>query len=190
MGAGTGMSTYGFKGGIGTSSRILEKGDGRYTVGALVLSNFGRKDDLRIDGVPVGRELKEYSPVGEHLSGSVIVVLATDAPLNSRQLRRVARRGCHGIARTGSYSSHGSGDIIIAFTTKNKIPHYAPHKIFYEFLSEDSLNPIFKAAAEATEEAIVNSMFKAEIMVGRDGNVRYGIPIDDVLKIMKRYGRI
>ena len=190
IGAGTGMSAYGFKGGIGTSSRVLAKGDGRYTVGVLVLSNFGRREDLRIDGVPVGRELRLYGSESEQRNGSIIVVIATDAPLNSRQLKRVARRGTHGIARTGSYTGCRSGDIIIAFSTKNKVLHGLSHKVSYEFLPEDSLDPIFKATVEATEEAIINSLFRAETMVGRDGNVRYGIPINEVLKIMRKYGKI
>ena len=191
VGAGTGMSAFEFKGGIGTSSRTLKSEGGGYTVGVLVLSNFGRREDLRIDGVPVGKELRSYGLRGGGGKGSIIIIMATDAPLNSRQLFRLAKRGAHGIARTGSYSSHSSGDFVIAFSTKNKVPHYYEKgSLEEEILLDEALDPIFKAAVEATEEAILNSLFKAETMVGRDNHVRVAIPVDEVVKIMRKYNRL
>lgn len=189
VGAGTGMSEFEMKGGIGTSSRVLPKEIGRYTVGALVLANFGRMPDLMIDGVPVGRHLilKPVSADG----GSIIVVVATDAPLSSRQLSRVAKRATHGLARTGSISGHGSGDIVIAFSNTNLISHFrneGPARLGYLF--EEDLTWVFRATVEAVEEAIVNSLFKAETMLGRDGNTRVGLPLDQTREIMNRFGRL
>jgi len=191
VGAGTGMSAFDFKGGIGTSSRVLSKDEGGYTFGVLVLSNFGSREDLRMDGVPVGRELKGFQGEGGEGAGSIITVVATDAPLDARQLGRLAKRAAHGIARTGSYTSQGSGDVIFAFSSRNRIPHYPQGAVLpWEVLSETAINPLFRAVVEATEEAIINSMFKARTVVGRDDHVLFEIPIEKVVNIMQKYGRL
>ncbi len=183
VGAGTGMSAFGFKGGIGTASRVLPQAAGGATVGVLVLANFGRRDQLRIDGVPVGRLLGDREAGPDHQDGSVIVVLATDAPLSCRQLRRVLRRTTHGLARTGSIAASGSGDFAIGFSTcRGQGERGLP--------DEAILNHFFLAAVEATEEAVINALFTAPTVVGRDGNVRYGLPVERVLQFMQRYGRM
>lgn len=191
VGAGTGMSAFDFKGGIGTSSRVLSEDEGGYTVGVLVLSNCGSREGLRIDGVPVGLELRGFLGEGDRSAGSIITVAATDAPLDARQLGRLAKRAVHGIARTGSYTPHGSGDVIFAFSTRNRIPHYPQTAILPgEVLSETAINLLFRAVVEATEEAIINSMFKARTMVGRDDHVLFEIPIEKVVNTMQKYGRL
>ena len=198
VGGGTGMVAYGFKGGIGTSSRRLTQQEGHYTVGVLVQANFGTRDSLTIDGVPVGRELAnellpaikaEGQPNPDH-EGSVIVVIATDAPLSSRQLERVARRASLGLARTGTYSGNTSGDIFIAFSTANVIPQQnAPKVLDAKLLSTDEVNPIFRATVEATEEAVINAMMKADTMTGINGNTVYALPYDRLRAVIKKYGR-
>lgn len=192
VGAGTGMSTFDFKGGIGTSSRVVPAADGGYNLGVLVLSNFGSRGELRIDGIPVGREIKDESDSREE-DGSIMVVLATDAPLACRQLLRVAKRAAIGIARTGSIASHGSGDFIIAFTTAGQEAAY-PDRMVYpdERIAEDGsyLMPFFQAAVDATEEAIINSVLRAQTIVGRDNHRRNGIPVDQVVEILRKYHRI
>ncbi len=194
VGAGTGMTCCQYKGGIGSASRRLKAEDGGWTVGALVLSNFGWREHLTIAGVPVGRELiaKEAAaamPRGG--GGSIVTVLATDAPLSSRQLGRVARRAFMGLARLGSFSSNGSGDIAIAFSTSNRVPYEAPPDVLQEKRVHDAtLNPVLLAAVEATEEAIVDSLFTATTVVGRDGNTSAELPVPDVVEILDRYGRL
>lgn len=190
VGAGTGMSLYGFKGGIGTASRRLPAGLGGYTVGALVLGNFGRRDQLVIDGVPIGRKLLESDwnpepPVVE--SGSVMVILATDAPMLDRTLRRLARRATHGLARTGSISGNGSGDYIIAFSTGLRIPHVPKDltlSLTHVVEHGELIDALFQAVVESTEEAVVNALFAATTMVGRDNHVRHALPIDRVLAML------
>lgn len=177
------MSGYGFKGGIGTSSR--ETSD--FTLGVLVQLNLGRREDLVIDGVPVGRELADIRSGDCDGSGSIMVIIATDLDLTSRQLWKVAKRAVLGIARTGSYGSHGSGDFMIAFSTgKREVRRVdsAPK------LEEGYLNPVYRSVVEATEESIINALFKAETMVGRDYNTRQAIPLRRVKETMVRYGRI
>lgn len=191
VGAGTGMSAFELKGGIGSSSRITPKQQGGYTVGALVLSNFGLLPDLIIDGVPVGRHLSEQMGSKAGGDGSIIIIIATDAPVTSRQLKRMAKRATHGLARTGSISSHGSGDIVIAFSTAGRVPHYredvrAPAGQVFE----EDLTWLFRATAESTEEAILNSLFRAETVVGRDGNKRIALPLDQTRRIIDEYGKI
>lgn len=205
----------GWKGGIGTSSRVLPESRGGYTVGALVLTNFG--GILTVNGAPVGRELGRYSfsgdfpygpgsgcqpceshpPGGERLSadaqdlgGSVIVVLATDAPLDHRQLERLARRAGLGLARTGFFSSNGSGDFFIAFSTAWRIPHRAPLTQDLKVLSNDAMSALFLAAVEATEEAVLNSMLRATTVVGRDGHVADAIDIDDLVGVLRKYNAL
>ncbi len=189
VGAGTGMSAFELKGGIGTSSRVLSREQGGYAVGALVLSNFGMMQDLRVDGVPLGRHLSvDHAFSG--VDGSIIMVIATDAPLSSRQLGRVAKRATHGLARTGSISGHGSGDIIISFSTTNLIPHFRDEEITrVGHVFEEDLTWIFRATADSVEEAILNSILKADTMVGRDGNTRQGFPLDKSREILRKYGK-
>ncbi|MBL0385705.1 P1 family peptidase [Tumebacillus sp. ITR2] len=174
VGAGRGMSCYGLKGGIGTASRIMEIGGQNYTLGALVLSNFGRQDDLQVGGRAVGREIREQmESAAERERGSIIMILATDLPLSDRQLKRVAVRAGVGLARTGSYIGHGSGDVVLAFSTATRIPHESLEPILtLPYLQDHFLDPAFRAGAECVEEAILNSMVAAEPVTGRDGNHR------------------
>jgi D-aminopeptidase len=198
VGGGTGMIAYAFKGGIGTASRRLSAEEGGYTVGVLVQANFGSRDSLVIDGVPVGRELAkellpevkaEGQPNADH-EGSVIAIVATDAPLSSRQLERVARRAALGLARTGTYSGNTSGDIFLAFSTANVIPQQnTPKTLNVTLLSTDEINPIFRAVVEATEESVINAMTKAETMTGINGNTVHALPYDRLAAVMARYGR-
>ncbi len=188
VGGGTPMTGYGFKGGIGTASRVF----GNFTVGALVQLNCGRKEDLTIAGVPVGREVVLPSPPERGPGNSIMMIVATDLEVNSRQLWKVAKRAALGLARTGSFGSNGSGDFTIAFSTGKKtveelvekVPEMNPPGKGDGFLS-----PVYKATVEATEEAIVNALFAAETMVGVNGNTRYGLPLDQVRDIFNKYGR-
>ncbi|MDQ2787498.1 MAG: P1 family peptidase [Chloroflexota bacterium] len=196
VGAGTGMVAFGVKGGIGTASRVLPEPHPRYTVGALVLANTGRLDDLRIDGVPVGRELaatrSEWAE--ESGDGSIIILLATDAPMTTRQLGRLARRAALGLGRTGATASHGSGDIALIFSTHaaNRIPHRPPGPVrTIETIAEDGplISSLFTAVIEATEEAIINTMFGNQAMTGRDSHRAPGLPVERVLAILRAHGR-
>lgn len=193
VGAGTGMSLFGFKGGIGTASRKVPAEAGGFTVGALILGNCGTREQLRIDGVPVGRQLVDWSPDPEvEDTGSIIILIGTDAPMFDRTLNRLARRAAMGLARTGSIAAHGSGDYILAFSNANRIPHDDDRTTFTaEHVVEtgEVINWLFQATIEATEEAILNALFAAETMTGRDGHVRYGLPIEKVAKIVRRYDR-
>lgn len=192
VGAGTGMTCCEFKGGIGSASRRLPEAQGRFRVGALVVSNFGWRRHLRIDGVPVGQELeRSASPMVRSGGRSIVTVLATDAPLSSRQLGRLARRAFHGLARLGSFSSDGSGDLALAFSTASRVPLEPRTPILTEMRLPDSdLNGLFLAAVEATEEAIVDSLFTATTVVGRDGNTSPELPVVKTLEILSRAGRI
>ncbi|CAN5547581.1 P1 family peptidase [soil metagenome] len=191
IGAGTGMSAFGFKGGIGTASRVVDEG---WTVGVLVLANFGRKSQLTIDGVPVGR-LLEAAVEEPPERGSIMFVVATDAPLLDRGLRRLARRCAIGLGRTGSISGHGSGDYVIAFSSAEiaRVPHEPAASTMKTEIVLDSgqtIDNLFQATVEATEEAIINTLFRATTMVGRDGNVREALPIEKVMEIMTAAGRV
>ena len=192
VGAGTGMILFGFKGGIGTASRRLPAELGGYTVGALVLGNFGRRAQLTVAGVPLGRLLRGWPPPGgREERGSVIVVLATDAPLLDRALGRLARRGALGLARTGSIAGHGSGDFVLAFSSAIRIPHEPTEPVIpLRHLAESgrSIDTLFQAAIEATEEAVVNALFRAETMTGRDGHTAYALPLDEALEHLRRAG--
>ncbi len=195
VGAGTGMTCCQLKGGIGSASRRVKAEEGGWSVGALVNSNFGWKEHLTIAGVPVGRELialekaKGVSPPGG--AGSIVTVLATDAPLSSRQLGRIARRAFMGLARLGSFSGNGSGDIAVAFSTASRVPYDAPAEPLSERRVHDAkMSPLFLAAVEATEEAIVDSLFTASTVVGRDGNTSPELPVAETVDILDRYGRI
>lgn len=169
VGAGTGMSCFGFKGGIGTASRLVEIGGRGFALGALVLANFGKAGDLVL---PDGRRPRPEDLDDAPERGSIIVVLATDAPLASRQLRRVAQRGGAGIAWLGAFWGHGSGDIALAFSTARRLPHEGAAILTAEEIAEDVIDPVFRAAAEATHEAILNALCAAPACVGREGHTR------------------
>jgi len=196
IGGGTGMICYGFKGGIGTASRKLEAKAGGYTVGVLVQANFGRRNQLRIAGVPVGAEITEGmiaeiqpTPMSDDV-GSIIIVVATDAPLLAHQLKRLARRAALGMARTGSSSGNGSGDIFIAFSTANPEAAKTSGPVQLTMLPNDLLNPVFEATVQATEEAIVNALIAAETMTGADSHKVIAIPHDRLQQVMRKYNRL
>jgi L-aminopeptidase/D-esterase-like protein len=191
VGGGTGMICNEFKGGIGTSSRVLDAKAGGYTVGVLVQCNYGRRDQLRIAGVPVGKEIPEHPAYGEDEdTGSIIIVVATDAPLIPTQLKRMARRASLGLGRDGSYSGDGSGDIFVAFSTAN--PGAASPKGVHDLkmLPNDGLDPLFLATVQATEEAVVNAMIAAETMTGIDGHTAIALPHDRLRQVLKKYNRL
>ena len=174
VGAGTGMCCLGFKGGIGSASRVLTVDGQRYTVGALVLANFGSRGRLMIDGRQVGRELAERDNAAD--KGSIIMIIATDAPLSERQLRRVAKRAGVGLSRTGSYMGNGSGDVAIAFTTSNRVPHTAEHAVqTCATICDSFIDPIFDATAEVIEEAIVSALWHAKTTTGKGGSTVRGL---------------
>lgn len=191
VGAGTGTIAFGFKGGIGTSSRKLPENMGGYTVGVLVQTNFGGV--LQVAGVPVGIELGKFSFSDKLLNnadGSCMVVVATDAPLESRNLERLAKRAFMGLAKTGGIASNGSGDYVIAFSTAEgvRIPHNLNADLLsHEVVPNDLMSPIFMAAIEATEEAILNSLFMAETMTGFQGRKIEALPVKKVLKILREH---
>jgi len=181
VGAGTGMSCLGFKGGIGTSSRVASFGERSYTIGALVVSNFGEEKDLLIPG---GGWLHRSGEEEKMPDGSIMIILATDAPLNERQLGRLAKRSAFGLSRTGSYGAHGSGDIVIAFSTAHRVPHEPNQEtISYSFMREDGkwVSQLFEMTVEAVEEAIWNSICMATTTEGNKGRVREEIPYDILL---------
>jgi len=189
VGGGTGMICNEFKGGIGTSSRVLDAKDGGYTVGVLVQCNYGSREQLRIAGINVGREIPEHT-VWQKDVGSIIVVVATDAPLIPTQLKRVARKVSLGLGRDGSYSGDGSGDIFIAFSTAN--PGAVGSKGLHQLtmLPNDDLDPIFLATVRATEEAVVNAMVAAETMTGINGHTVIALPHDRLREVLKKYNRL
>lgn len=199
VGAGAGTVAFGWKGGIGTSSRVLPESLGGYTVGVLVQSNFG--GILQIAGAPVGQELGQYAfanQIGRDEDydpnadvqewGSIMMVVATDAPLSDRNLERIARRAIMGLSRTGSYASNGSGDYVIAFSTANSVRRSTTGGIHrYDELSNGNVSPLFEATVEATEEAILNSLFMAE-SVTSNGRTVEALPIEETLDVLRRYG--
>ncbi|HVN44564.1 MAG TPA: P1 family peptidase [Steroidobacteraceae bacterium] len=195
VGGGTGMVCNGFKGGIGTSSRKLAAKDGGYLVGVLVQCNFGRRQNLRIAGIPVGREIESEDPyawlpsdIAEY--GSIIVVVATNAPLLPHQLKRIARRVSLGIGRTGSIASNGSGDIFIAFSTANPGASDVSQVVDLKMVPNDKLDPLFAATVEATEEAIVNAMVAAKDMTGINGHHVRALPHDELRAVLAKYNRL
>ena len=202
VGGGTGMMCYSFKGGIGTSSRIIDKKFGGYTVGVLVQANHGSRTQLTIAGVPVGKELQDtllpkfdqstsFNPTkSENEIGSIIVILATDAPLLPNQLKRLAQRIPLGMAKTGAIGGNGSGDIFLAFSTANKNAYSTDKEEQVTTMPNDFENALFVATIQATEEAIINALFAGKTLVGINGNTVYGLPVDAVLKIMKKYNRL
>lgn len=191
VGAGTGMVCYGFKGGIGTASRLVSHPNlaEPYAVGALVLSNFGKREHFTLCGVPVGRLLTEQGEEASPGDGSVMIILATDAPFDSRQLSRLARRGAFGLARSGAIASHGSGDFVIAFSTTRRHGHdNRPLCVHRVGLSEDGalLSEMFQAVAEAVDESVANSLFMAVDTVGRDANSALALPLEPTLNLLRR----
>ena len=194
VGAGTGTQAFGWKGGIGTSSRVLPAQLGGYTVGVLVQTNYGGA--LSINGAPVGRELGSYAyrdflePIADtdKEDGSIMMVVATDAPLTARNLDRVARRAMMGLARTGSFASNGSGDYVIAFSTNPNVrkPRVSEVPVPLEVLVNESMTPLFAATAEATEEAIYNAIFKATTISSSRGELR-AIPLEDLMRVLGKY---
>jgi D-aminopeptidase len=197
VGGGTGMICYGFKGGIGTASRALPREQGGYTVGVLVQCNCGRRPQLQIAGVPVGREIPEGVPDFASLNnetrgdmGSIIIVIATDAPLIPTQLKRLARRATMGLARTGSTSSNGSGDIFIAFSTANSGAGNEPGPNSVLTVSNERISPLFSATVDATEEAIVNTLVAAKTMTGIDDRTVIGLPHEKLQTVLKKYNRL
>jgi len=206
IGAGTGTIAFGWKGGIGTSSRKLPVSLGGYTVGVLVQTNFGGV--LSIDGAPVGIELGKYflkdtlekenktssknkTDLNDTADGSIIIVIATDAPIDARQLKRMAARSMSGLARTGSAMTNGSGDYAIAFSTAPDVRVKAGENLrSIKLLSNDAMSPLFLAVIEATEEAIYNSMFRAVTVKGKENRTVEALPIDETLKILRKYGKI
>ncbi|MEP6680917.1 MAG: P1 family peptidase [Chloroflexota bacterium] len=211
VGGGTGMICHEFKGGIGTASRRLDPAQGGWTVGVLVQANYGRRELLRIDGVPVGREIgrEELASAWDEFAvvqragqrsggegGSIIVVVATDAPLLPHQCARLAQRPALGLGRMGSYASHGSGDLFLAFATGNRgISDHAGESdtrlvARVEMVADSQVDPLFEATAEATEEAIVNALLAATTMTGRDGITAHALPHDRLREVMTRYGRL
>ncbi|MGM0545658.1 MAG: P1 family peptidase [Bacteroidota bacterium] len=193
VGAGTGTIAFGFKGGIGTASRKLTRDLGGYSVGVLTQTNFGGV--LQIAGVPVGKELGKYflsDELNETPDGSCMIVVATDAPLDARNLERLAKRAMLGLGKTGGIASNGSGDYVVAFSTAEsvRIPYSSEKDLKTQNVLRNSvMSPLFMAVNEATEEAIINSLFHAETMTGRDGHTIEELPVGEVLKIMKGYGR-
>jgi D-aminopeptidase len=205
-GGGTGMICYGFKGGTGTASRVVAKVDGGYTVGVLVQCNCGRRPQLTIAGVPVGKEISGSEPYASAAPaglprdllpgsesqgdvGSIIIVVATDAPLLPHQLKRLARRAALGLARTGSISGNSSGDIFLAFSTANPHADLAPGPNTVETVSNERISPLFTSTVEATEEAIVNAMVAAKTMTGIDGHTVIALPHDRLQEVLKKYNR-
>jgi len=197
VGGGTGMMCLGFKGGSGTSSRVIKIRDSTYTLGVFVQSNFGRKRNLTIAGVPVGKELKDTlnnefkaPPSYQAGDGSIIVVLATDAPLLPHQLKRVVQRVSLGIGLVGGQGTNGSGDIFIAFSTANPTAFQRNGFTKVDVLPNDFIDPLFEATIQATEEAIINAMVAAETMEGINGNKSYALPHKLVIDVLKKYNRI
>ena len=204
VGGGTGMICHGFKGGIGTSSRVVDKSMGGYTVGVLVQTNYGVRKQLTIAGVPVGKELEDTLPViinddataalyknnEQSEAGSIIVVLATNAPLLPHQLKRLTQRVSLGIGKNGGIGGNGSGDIFIAFSTANKAAFSRTKETSLTMYSNDLINDLFTATIEATEEAIINALVAGRTMKGINDNTVPGLPHDAVIRILKKYGRI
>jgi D-aminopeptidase len=192
VGGGTGMSCHQFKCGTGTASRQLDVGGGSYTVGVLVQANYGIRDTLTIAGVPVGKEITDLMPEYHSQNqeyGSIIVVVATDAPLLPHQLKRLARRVPMGIAKVGGYAGNGSGDIFIAFSTANPGVGARTGIQKADMLPNDQMSPLFLATIQATEEAIVNALVAARTMTGINGNTKHAIPHDRLQQAMKKYNR-
>ena len=195
VGGGTGMICHSFKGGIGTASRLIKIGEVTYTIGVLVQANYGGRNTLTISGVPVGQEIQDLRPkikFGEpkNSGGSIIVIVATDAPLISHQLKRIARRVPIGISKVGGYGSNGSGDIFIAFSTANSGAANRDEIQDITMLPNDKMSSLFLGTVQATEEAIVNALIAAETLEGINGNTVYELPHERLIQILKKYNRL
>jgi len=192
VGGGTGMVCHEFKGGIGTASRKLTPGEGGYSVGVLVQCNYGLRSQLRIAGAPVGAEIPEGRTRGDDdpESGSIIIVVATDAPLLPHQTKRLARRASLGLARNGSVSGNGSGDIFIAFSTANPGASAADRTVTLNMMPNEKMNPLFEATVSATEEAVVNAMVAAETMTGMNDRRVIALPHDRLREVLRKYNRL
>ena len=188
VGAGTGMSCYDFKSGIGTSSRLVRAHGHSWTLGVLALTNFGVRHRLSVDGVPVGREITDLMPL-ENREGSCIVVLATDAPLSARQCERMAARCSLGLAATGSYASDGSGEIMLAFSTAHRVPRASAELLSLTSVANDQMTELFEGAVDATAESVCNALTAATTTVGRAGNTAYALPLDRLVGVLRRAGR-
>ena len=194
VGGGTGMICHGFKGGNGTASRVVAIGDTDYTVGVFVQTNYGKRELLRVNGVPVGLEiLPDHTPAPfkkSPSSSSIIILVATDAPLLPDQCRRLAQRATTGAARVGCVGHDGSGDLFLAFSTGNLVPAEAKEPFSVTTLPGKLMNDLFEAEAEAVEEAILNALTAAETMVGRNGRIVHALPLDELQDVMAKYGRL
>ncbi|OLS29068.1 MAG: hypothetical protein HeimC2_02630 [Candidatus Heimdallarchaeota archaeon LC_2] len=202
VGGGTGMICHGFKGGIGTSSRVISMRYGEYKLGILVQANYGKRNNLTITGIPVGKHIKDLIPINlsnlkekneniKQETGSIIVVLATDAPLLPHQLKRLVKRIPIGLGRLGSYAGNGSGDIFIAFTTKTPDKNDTSGKPFsVQMMRNEEMDPLFLATIQATEEAIINSLLAAETMEGINGNTVFALPHEKLIETLKKFNRI
>jgi len=198
VGAGTGMQCFEFKGGIGSASRLAVAGDQQYTVGVLVETNLGARELLTIDGVPVGRSLTDLMPEGrlpdywgtQGHGGSCIVVVGTDAPLSSTQLAKLAKRAALGLGRVGSVGANSSGELLLAFSNANRVSVATARPYTVESIHDRLLDPLYQAAVEATEEAVINALFMATTTVGRDGNTLHALPLERTLKLMQESGRL
>ena len=188
VGGGTGMVAFDLKGGIGTSSRKLPDAQGGYTLGVLVMANCGRLEDLRVDGIPVGRQLAaegSHGDLREDIYGSIIAVLATDAPLTTHQIQRLCKRVALGIGRVGSYAAHGSGEIIMGFSTANLVPRQRDERLYHlTVLSDRWIDPLYRAAIECTEEAILNALCGAVTTQGRLGRQVQALDLDRLVEII------
>lgn len=193
IGGGTGMALYGFKGGSGTASRTFKIDTVQYTLGVFVQANFGGRNELTIAGVPVGKEITDLKPIlhnPKRKDGSIIAIVATDAPLLPGQLKLIARRVTHGIARTGTISHDGSGEIFLALSTAEVVMNEKGTRETWAVLPKFRLDPLFKATVEATEEAIINALVAAEDMTGINNNTFFALPHDRLKEIMKKYNRL
>jgi L-aminopeptidase/D-esterase-like protein len=189
VGGGTGMVCFEFKGGIGTASRKLDKKQGEYTLGVLVQANFGLRPQLTVAGAPVGKEIPEGA-IRSREAGSIIIIIATDAPLLPHQLKRLARRASLGLARTGSVSGNGSGDIFLAFSTANAGVAKPDGTVALTMLPNERMNALFEATVQATEEAILNALVAAETMTGVDDHKVIALPHDRLREVLKKYNRL
>jgi D-aminopeptidase len=196
VGGGTGMTCHDFKGGIGSASRLVETAGGPFTVGALVQANYGVRSELHIDGVPVGREIgfekvpSPRLPAPQSKTSSIIVIIATDAPLLGDQCKRLAQRATTGLARVGGIGQDSSGDLFLAFATGNHVPADAAGPVPVSMIPHYQLNPFFAAVAEAVEESILNALAAAETMTGAQGHTAYALPLDELQRVMAKYRRL
>lgn len=194
VGGGTGMILYGFKGGVGTSSRVVAIDNFEFTVGVIVQGNYGGRRDLLFDGVPLSQELLDYElPPEPKKDGSIIVTIATDAPLSERQLGRLCRRGILGLGRIGANARHTSGDLLIAFSNapENRVPRTdRPVRQSFVYLDDEVINDLFAATIEATAEAVLNALVAAETMIGRDDHLVPALPMELIVPLMRAHGRL